>query len=642
MKNVQRIVGFILLLTLFNVATPTFAQDDEPIQIIGSRTVTDLFAILETESGLDTNIDIEPTGTTSGFATFCAGGADIVGTVRPISVEEDAACIQNGVEYSEYLLGYDILAIVANRDVDFADCLTTFDLDTIFAPSAQGQTIDWLDTQLTEESLPLTTYLPPDNSSIYGLLDGLVDGVGLRGDANLESSMENVFAAVSDNSGAIGVVTLNSVADSDDVNVIELSNDELGQCFGPSVETVEGRQYTGANRLFLYVNQMAAENDNIKDILGFVTAASAAEIITQAGFSAPSSEVYNQNETILLSNEIGRQFSLDVANFEIPPNLQGTIAIGGNANLETILQAITTQFTSQFPAVTVNQELDGQAAGYRKLCNGEIDILAATSELPQQDSENCEANGITTSVINLGSQAVALVANGGDEYLRCLSKDQVFTIWEAGSNNEITLWNSIDGDFPESTITLFAPSSGSVYADWLLTPAEGAVVPIRIDTEINDDPLYRAAATANVSGALTFMSWDEYVQVLENNQANIKVLEIDGGDGCVTPSVESISDNSYPYSVASQLIISLRSLSAAEVQSFLWFVFSDENFSQFDQSGLIGITFAELPAIRNNLQAIFADAIAVSLTPESTPEVTAEPESTAEVTVEPNAEGDNN
>jgi len=44
----------------------------------------------------------------------------------------------------------------------------------------------------------------------------------------------------------------------------------------------------------------------------------------------------------------------------------------------------------------------------------------------------------------------------------------------------------------------------------------------RLDTETNADPLYRAAATANVEGALTYMGWKDYVRALVNNQANIR------------------------------------------------------------------------------------------------------------------------
>jgi hypothetical protein len=144
--------------------------------------------------------------------------------------------------------------------------------------------------------------------------------------------------------------------------------------------------------------------------------------------------------------------------------------------------------------------------------------------------------------------------------------------------------------------------------------------------------LYRAAAVANVEGALTYMSWNEYQQVLENNQERIQLVGVDAGSGCVTPSIETINDGSYVLTNDLNIVVSQTGLQNNLVQSLLWFIFSDANYSLIEGAGIVGVSFGELPAVRDALQTAFNEAAAV---PEATgteePGATAEAVATGEV-----------
>jgi phosphate transport system substrate-binding protein len=251
--------------------------------------------------------------------------------------------------------------------------------------------------------------------------------------------------------------------------------------------------------------------------------------------------------------------------------------------------------------------------------------------MPAEDVTNCEANNIATLTSDIGSQAVVLVANADTSFLSCLSIDQLATIWAATADEAAQQWSDVDGSFDDLDMTLFASSEGGDYTDLLLAKSAGIDLPIRADvTEFNDDPLYRAAATANVEGALTYMSWQDYQSVLANNQANIQLVGISGSNGCLLPSVETITDGSYPLSRHAQLIISQPSLVRPEVQALVWALYSDANYPNLEIAGFVGIDFADLPVIRENLRRTFfeveaAEAAAQEVAPEMTPEATAEP-----------------
>jgi phosphate transport system substrate-binding protein len=316
------------------------------------------------------------------------------------------------------------------------------------------------------------------------------------------------------------------------------------------------------------------------------------------------------------------------------------VNIGGAAHAFNYMSSIINIFSGAQPGVTVNMEAEGEPAGLRRLCNGENDIAVATSELSSDQAANCEANDISTQTLDLGTEAVVLLANGESSYLDCLTTDQISAIWGADSTETINNWQAVDRVLPDIDMTLFAPIAGDHYTDLLLTQNSGRALANRLDTELDRDPLYRAAATANVAGALTYMGWPDYLNVLINQQNNIQLVAIDRGMGCVRPDETSISSRSYPLVRSLKLIINRSSLTDPVVQSFLWFLVSDENFSVLDNSGFIGIDFGDLPVVRATLRRAFLEAqaeqFAARIEPESTEEPIVEttPETTEEAAVE--------
>lgn len=653
MKIIQRGVGMIFLLALAIAPIGLFAQSDDEITVVGSGIVTPVVELLAGESGVDATFSTNVTGTNAGFEAFCSGQADITTATRPISIEEESNCNTNEIIYDEYLIGHNILTFVTNNDFTALQCLQLNDLNDIFAPSASSTVTDWSETAalaepLASESAPISLYLPPENSALYVMLDDLVDGLGLRTDVNILGTGSEIVDAVSNNEFALGVVSLSAVTDA--VTTVDVSTSPDIGCTSPSAENVENRLYNTSERLFVYVNRASMDKAGLRDTLAYMVGAESADAISSAGFTPPTANAYAINDSILAGDESGRQFSLEVVAFEIPTNLFGTIGIAGSPSVSDYLDTVTTDFTTQYASVTITNTFDGSVAGARRLCNGEIDMIVTNNGLTDEQAQNCQANNIATTNIDLGSIATVLVANSADSYLECLPIAELQALWSTPMSDEATttLWSEINADYPEVAFTLFAPTGADgALTDILLRPAEGADLPLRTDTEVDDDPLYRAAAVGNVEGSLTYMSLQDYQRVLENAQQNIQLVAVDGGDGCVTPSVETVSDHTYPLIQTSTLTVSVPSLARAEVQSLLWFMFSDDNFSTLDQTDLIGLTFADLPQIRENLQNMFSQAqvnqleVGSEATAEATVEATEEAridEGTPEAEVTPDME----
>jgi phosphate transport system substrate-binding protein len=625
MRSLLRQIGLIGLIALFMNGIPLFAQEN--ITVVGSGIVAPIIeAAAETSAA---NVGVSVTGTDRGFDTFCRNQADLTLATRPLSTDEDFSCTSAGVEFLELLAGYNAIAFVSSPDAQFNQCLTSVELRTLFAPSAQGQVTDWSQVNAENAPTPITLIVPPDDTAVYAALDSLVEGDGIRSDVQVLRG-EDAISAVSANPNAIGIVSATVAnAAGDAVRILELNTGAAG-CTAPSLESIEGREYSGANRLLVYVNAASLDKPGMLDLLNAAFSEEARSIVEGLGFVAPSDETYATDQQVIAEVQTGRRFTRDVDEFVIPTGVFGALTIGGSAIAHGYMQDLTSAFTAQQPNVTIEQTYLGEPDGFRRLCNGELDMVVAFSDLTSEQAENCAANNVTPFPLELGSLAVVVLASTDSDFLTCLTTEQLATVWSASSAGTITNWNQVSPDFPETPITLLAPQPGSPYTDLMMLSVTGSPMPSRMDIQLDDDVAYRAAATANVEGSLTYMSWLEYQTIQESEQANISSVAVDSGSGCVEPTESTIADGTYPLTRPVRLIVQRSALARPEVQALLWFIFSDENYSLIVAAGLVGLDFADLPDVRFMLQDTFTQvqAEAAAITPETTPEATPAVEAT--------------
>jgi phosphate transport system substrate-binding protein len=606
------------------------AQDDE-IKAVGSGIVEPPLRALVTASESEANINIEVTGTNTGFEQFCTGEADLTTATRPIASDEANACAENEITPLELVIGQDILAFIVNPDVEGAVCLTADELSTIYAPSAEGEITNWNQVLVDGAELDLQVFAPDEFTAAFALLDSMIEGAGIRNDATVT---DDPVAVVSENSGAIGVASLpQAQAAGNNVRMLELDAAEIQGCQAPSAEAAEDELYPAATRLYLYVNTASLSKAGLEDFLTFVNSDDANTVIATEGFVPPTDVLAQANQAALDAAVAGELTVLAPSSFTIPVGVGGQVNVGGAAEGFSFIQDSTTGFNAVAPNATININIEGVPAGIRRLCNGETDIAYSYRDLTADEATNCEANTIETMTINVGSQAVVLLANAQTEYLSCLTTEQIGAIWRAESTDSILSWSQVSDAFPDESVTLFSPNAGSQDIDLLLLEATGENLIGRIDIELDDDPLYRAAATANVDGALTFMNWIDYQDVLENDQANIQLVEVDGGDGCVQPTLSTIRGGDYILARTGWFIVNKSQLALPAVQSFLWYAFSEDNIRTFQISGFIGTRLSDLADTRSVLNEAFNEAVIAQIQA-SQAEATEEPEATAEATEE--------
>ena len=620
-------ISLLALLTSFALVQ---AQDDtRSVNLVGSAIVTPLIEEMNSAAQTDIELVTETNGTQAGIQAFCEGTAPLAAATRTLSAEEAARCEANNIEFLELIVGQNILTVVANPATEIPLCLTLTDLNTLFVPSAAGQITNW--SQVAEglpEDIAVSLLVPPANTLNFLALDSIINGDGVRSDVTTASTAE-ILAEVSSSTNALGIVSLHdALGASNDVIALDIDFEDVGTgCAAPSAESVEDRLYSGADSFFLYANR--AQQEELEALLSFVTSDDSVAVIENLGFTAPTAQAYEINRAIL-AGETGRQFGREGSSFVIPDGVNGIVRIGGAGTVSNAIQSMSAALSTVYPSLTAELNFEGEVAGVRRFCNGELDILVATTAFTADQTAACEANEITPISFGLGSRAVVLVANAADTYAQCFTPDQINFIWAAQVGDSITNWSQLGADYPDQDMTLFGIQEGSSLPDLLLGRTGEPIPPVRIDTEINGDPRYRAAATANVSGALTYMSWSDYQTVVASGQQNIQLVSVFDGQTCIEPSEASILSGEYSLTQSVDLIVSEASLNNLATRSVAWFIFSDENFSLLDAEGLIGLNFGRLPALREQLEIAFIRSDEAALTALTEAEQEPAPEATAE------------
>lgn len=605
MRRILKYAGFVLLLALVGATNLSAAQDGAQITVVGSRIGN---ALIETLSQINAaeSVEVTTNGTSAGIRLFCSGGADIVSALRPFSAAEIADCISNDVEFSEFLIAHKIIAFAAHNSVPVT-CITRNQLEAFVKPSVSNRQLDWSEFSEGDDAPAFTLLLPVTSTLEYMIVDELIAGDLLRRDAVTYVDKTDVMERVAETPGALAVVSYASdLPSGDDVKLLEFQDQDSSACVSPSAESVESKTYAAARSIYVYVNRQQLEaKEALSGLLQDLIGESRADKIVDAGFTPPSAERSAINSDVLLDPSASASIGEGQTEFEIPTGLSGEINIVGTANVYQLIRRTSDNLTRDHGQLQVNIQASDSEAAVEQLCSGDVQIAMVDMQVEGDANLPCDEGQGSLIALPIGTQATVLLGNSADAFAQCLSLDQISQIWTASATDSVAKWDEIDESFPSLGMVLFGTATVDRNADMLLARRGQVSPPIRRDTERDFDPLYRAAAVANVSGSLTYMSWQDYTSVLENQQQNVQLVSVDSGSGCVTPAEENIMDGNYALARPANLLVDSASLANINVQSLLWSLYADDNWSNFEREGFVGMTSTDLATHRRQLETQF-------------------------------------
>ncbi len=261
--------------------------------------------------------------------------------------------------------------------------------------------------------------------------------------------------------------------------------------------------------------------------------------------------------------------------------LTGSIFISGSSTVEPISSLVAELFAEEAPDVGITVEGPGTGDGFELFCNGETDISDASRPIEEEEIDACGANGIEYTELEVAIDGMAVLTSTKNDAVACLSFEDLYALLGPESEG-FESWSDANalgkevggsGDYPDAPLVVTAPGEESgTYDSFIELALEGIAEERGQDATTRPD--YQASANDNVIidgivGADTSLGWVGF-SFFEQNQDVVRAIEVDGGEGCVAPSFETIADGSYPLSRS--LYIYVNNAKAAESEALTAFV----------------------------------------------------------------------
>jgi len=246
--------------------------------------------------------------------------------------------------------------------------------------------------------------------------------------------------------------------------------------------------------------------------------------------------------------------------------LAGQVEIDGSSTVFPIQEAVAEEFQAANPNVRVSVGISGTGGGFKRFCAGETDLSDASRPIKQSEIDACAAAGIEYSEIPVAWDGLSVITSPQNDFAQCLTVAELKRIWEPGSS--VTTWRDVRAEWPAETIKLYGPGTDSGTFDYFTEEVVGEAGASRPDYQASEDDNILVQGVAGDRYSLGYFGYAYFAE----NQGRLKLLEVDGGNGCVAPSDRTIADGTYaPLSRPLFVYIKHAAISRPEIKAYLEF-----------------------------------------------------------------------
>ncbi len=242
--------------------------------------------------------------------------------------------------------------------------------------------------------------------------------------------------------------------------------------------------------------------------------------------------------------------------------LTGKVVVSGSSTVQPISSLVAEDFSGQNSGVTISVDGPGTGDGFALFCKGQTDISDASRPIKDEEKAACQQAGINFIELKIGLDGITVMTNPANTAVSCLTKADLYALVGPESTG-FKKWsdaNALDkqlggaGNFPDKPLDIIAPGEESGTYDAFIELALKGIADERGKPDDQTRPDYQSSGNDNViiqgiEGSPSSFGWVGYA-FAEENASGVKILQVDGGKGCVAPTRETIADGSYPLSRA--------------------------------------------------------------------------------------------
>ena len=221
--------------------------------------------------------------------------------------------------------------------------------------------------------------------------------------------------------------------------------------------------------------------------------------------------------------------------------VSGEVVTDGSSTVQPLTAAAGELFSEENSDVNVSVATSGTGGGFEKFCAGETSMSNASRPIKDEEKALCDENGVEFSELRVATDALTVVTSKENDFVQCLTTDELTTIWEPGAEGKVTTWKQVNSEFPDEKLELYGPGTDSGTFDYFTDEINGEEGASRSDYNASEDDNVIVKGVAGSPNALGYFGFTYF----EENAETLKAVEVDSGEGCVGPSAEAAADGTY-------------------------------------------------------------------------------------------------
>lgn len=298
-------------------------------------------------------------------------------------------------------------------------------------------------------------------------------------------------------------------------------------------------------------------------------------------------------------------------------SISGAIDATGSSTVEPVTNLLAEAFSEMHPNVAFSVAGPGSGDGHKAAAAGEVPIWNSSRQIKDSEVEDINAAGIEFIELRVGIDGISVITAASNDSIDCLNFEDLyslvgieatgFTSWADANSLNAELGGT--GPFGDGALEIFAPGEESGTFDSFIEIALEDVWEHRVEEGHADEnfavrPDYNASANDNViidgiAGNQHSLGWVGFA-FADENRDKVKLVEVDGGDGCVSPTPETIASAEFPIARFLYTYIDASKASDPAIKAFVDFMLSDEGQAYVVEAGYVNLDPADLEQSRSN------------------------------------------
>jgi phosphate transport system substrate-binding protein len=247
--------------------------------------------------------------------------------------------------------------------------------------------------------------------------------------------------------------------------------------------------------------------------------------------------------------------------------VSGAVEIDGSSTVFPIAEAVAEEFQIANPDVRVTVGFSGTGGGFERFCAGETDFSNASRGINENERAACAAAGIEFTELTVAWDGLSVIVNAANDFVTCLTVADLRRIWEPSST--VRQWSDVRPEWPAEDIRLYGPGTDSGTFDYFTEVVNGEAGASRPDFQASEDDNILVQGVAGDRYSLGYFGYAYYAESADR----LKLVQVDGGSGCVAPSDATIADGTYaPLSRPLYVYVKHDALARPEVHAFVRFL----------------------------------------------------------------------